>query len=258
MKHIIYLASAVILFSVVVSCKSSGPEPADPVVVTAPISMHLHSYIGENEVELYNTVYRTADDRKISLSFAQLYISNIKLVKFDGSIHEVGDTIFLTNIVDQVYKLGNVPVGNYKSIRFDVGLPAAINAQIPSGSVGKLNNSAMWFTGSAQANNYVFMHAAGKIDTTATKDAADADMVPFVYKIGTNNNVVHISMPNQNVSVQPNTMAYIHMEADYAALFEGLDLTDEDNLSVATKADNASSLVIDITANMANMFKYEN
>lgn len=256
MKHIVYLAALVIL-SLVASCKSSGPEPANPVVITAPISLHLHTYIGENEVELYNAIYQTDEGRKMSLSFAQLYISNIKLVKFDGSLYSIGDTILLVNIVDQVYRLGNVPIGNYRSIKFDVGLPSAVNASIPSGT-GNLNKPDMWFSSTAQANNYIFMNASGKIDTTAAMDATDAEMVSFVYKIGTNNNVVHVSMPNQNVSVQPNTMAYIHMEADYAELFKGLDLKKEENLTIATTADNASSISVDITAKMANMFKYEN
>ncbi|WP_018342026.1 MbnP family protein [Cytophaga aurantiaca] len=256
MKHA-YILTAVFFSIIFTGCKSNDPAPSNTTVETAPISLHLHTYIGSNEVELYNAVYQTDEGRKMSLSFSQLYISNIKLVKFDGGIYEVGDTILLTNIVDQVYKLGNVPVGNYKSIRFDVGLPANLNAQTPSGT-GILNDPDMWFSNTAQANNYIFMNAVGKIDTTAAKDAADADMVPFVYKIGTNSNIVHVSMPNQTVSVQPNTMAYIHMEADYAELFAGLDLKKNDNLSIATKADNTSSLVIDITANMANMFKYEN
>lgn len=260
MKHI-YIIAGMVLSTLIMSCNSSKSEPAPSVTIveTAPISMHLHSYIGENEVELYNTVYRTTDDRKISLSMSQLYISNIKLVKRDGSIYSVGDTILLSNIVDQVYKLGNVPIGNYKSIRFDIGVPAGVNAQIPSsGTAAILKHTDMWFSNSAQANNYVFMHAAGKIDTTSARNASDENMVPFVYKIGTNNNVVHVSMPDQNVSVQPKTMAYIHMKADYAELFEGINLTDEDNLHIETTTDNASSIVIDITSNMAKMFKYEN
>jgi len=255
MKHIFIIVFVV--FSIITTgCKHNQSDT--PVTVeTAPVSLHLHPYIGENEVALYNTVYRTIDDRKISLSFAQLYISNIKLVKFDGTLYEIGDTILLTNIINQVYKLGNVPVGNYKSIQFDVGLPSVINAQIPSGT-GKLNNSDMWFNSTAQANNYIFMNASGKIDTTAVKNAADIDLVPFVYKIGTNNHLVHVSMPNQNVSVQPGTTTYIHMKADYAELFEGLILTNENNLSVPTIADNGASLAINIAHNVANMFKYEN
>lgn len=257
MKHITYLISVVLLATIVAGCKSNAPAPTNSTVETAPISLHLHTYIGQNEVELYDAVYQTTDGRKMSLSFAQLYISNIKLVKYDGTIYNVGDTILLTNIVDQVYKLGNVPVGNYKSIRFDIGLPSAVNAQIPSGT-GILNNADMWFSSTAQADNYIFMRAAGKIDTTDAKNAADADMIPFVYKIGTNTNLVHVSMPDQTVSVQPNTMAYIHMEADYSELFAGLDLKNNGNLSISTTTDNASSLAIDITANMANMIKYEN
>jgi hypothetical protein len=262
MKHILYLASAITLLSVAISCKPNEPAPVSAAVETAPISMHLHAYIGTSpsgEVDLYGTVHKDDEGRKISLSFAQLYISNIRLVKRDGSIYSLSDTILLSNIGEQVYQLGNVPIGNYRTIRFDIGLPAAVNAQIPfSATPVILNNSAMWFTGSAQANNYVFMHAAGKIDTTAAKNAEDADMAPFVYKIGTNSNVVQVSMPDQNFAVQPNTMAYIHMKADYAELFNGINLTNKDHLTVETAADNASSLVIDITSNMKKMFKYEN
>lgn len=254
MKHV-YIIAALVFSIIVTGCKKNQSDtPAS--VEKAPISLHLHSYIGSNEVGSYNTVYRTTDNRKISLSFSQLYISNIQLVKFDGTIYNVGDTIFLTNIIDEVYGLGNVPVGNYKSIKFDVGLPSTVNARIPSGT-GKLNNSNMWFSSTTQVNNYIFMNVSGKIDTTAAMNAADAAMVPFVYKIGTNNNVVHVSMPNQNVSVQPGTTAYMHMKADYAELFNGLNLIDKANLSVVTVADNASSLAIDISANISNMFKYE-
>ena len=256
MKHIYIIVS--ILFSIIItSCKSNDPAPNNSRIEKAPISVHLHSYIGANEVELYNTVYRTDDNRKISLSFAQLYISNIKLVRLDGTLYEIGDTILLINITDQVYELGNVPVGNYKSIQFDVGLPSTINAQAPSGN-GNLNDHAMWFSHTVQANNYIFMHASGKIDTTAAKNATEANMVPFIYKVGTNNNLVHVSMPNQTVSVQPNTMAFIHMKADYAELFEGVDLTDATNLSVASIADNGTSLAIDISTRIAQIFKFEN
>lgn len=258
MKHIIIIVTSVLL-AIATGCKPNDPTPNDVVVVeTAPISLHLHTYIGQYEVDDYNVVYRTDDDRKVSLSFAQLYISNIKLVKFDGTLYSVKDTTILTSIGEQVYKLGNVPVGNYKSIRFDVGLPNAINSNIPSGT-GILNNPDMWFTNTAQANNYIFMKALGKIDTTAAKNSSDGNMAPFVYKIGTSNRLVKVSMPDQNVSVQPGGgTAYIHMKADYAELFEGLDLRDETNLSIDSKTDNELSLSIDIAARIPYMFKYEN
>jgi len=41
-------------------------------------------------------------------------------------------------------------------------------------------------------------------------------------------------------------------------LFEGVDLTNATNLSVASIADNGTSLAIDVSARIAQIFKYEN
>lgn len=258
MKKIIILS--IILLSIL-GCKTNDPTP-DPVtttsVETSAISFHLHTYIGPNEVEIYDQVNNTDDGRGISLSFAQLYISNIKLIKLDGGIYNVKDTIILTDIINNVYKLGNVPIGNYKSVSFDVGLPSAINAVVPTGNPIKLNDPNMWFSNTAEANNFIFMHVAGKIDTSVAKSGDDDKMTPFEYNIGTQSRLVHVAMPDQNVAVQPNYTAYIHVLVDYAELFKGVDLKDLTNFSVKTKGDNTSNLAIDIAARIPKMFKYEN
>jgi hypothetical protein len=257
-----YVSIAVILLTVFWSCKSNNATPTPSSVnstQTSTISFHLHAYIGmNNEVNAYNVAYLNDDGRAISLSFAQLYISNIKLVKLDGSIYSIPDTIILTDIVDQVYKLGNVPIGNYKSVSFDVGLPSATNANVPTGSPAKLNDVDMWFSSTAQANNYVFMRAAGKIDTSVAKSGTNDKMAAFEYKIGTQSRLVHVTMPDQNLAVQPGTTAYIHILADYSQLFKGINISDITNLSVETIADNAGALAINIASNIQKMFRYEN
>jgi hypothetical protein len=259
----IYVSIALILLTVCLGCKShddSTPNPSSSSssTETSAISFHLHTYIGQNEVDLLNTVYRTDDNRAISVGFAQLYISNIKLVKLDGSIYPIPDTTILTDIDDQVYKLGNVPIGNYKSVSFDVGLPSAINAKVPTGSPAKLNNVNMWFSNTAEANNYVFMHVAGKIDTSVAKSGANDKMASFEYKIGTQSRLVHVAMPDQNVAVQPGYTAFIHIIVDYAELFDGVTINNPTNLSVETIADNAGTLAINIASNIQKMFRYEN
>ena len=216
MKKVVFIG-IILLGVLVASCnpEDNGTEPLP--VETATLKLHLHTYIGEEEVELYNAVYRNTSNRKISLSISQLYISEVALVKYDGSLYYVGDSIILTDIINQVYSLGKVPVGNYKSIRFNVGLSPVLNARVPSGA-GILNNADMWFSPTAQANNYVFMKCVGKIDTTLAATAADIDMVPFQYVIGTNARLTQVSMPVQNYAVQPNATTFIHMKADYAEI----------------------------------------
>lgn len=271
MKHTFIIA----LVLLIVACKSkkedsSLPSPSSPTtpsngVVTAPLNLHLHTYIGENEVDGYNIVYQTTDGRKISLSMAQVFLSEIELVKFDGSIYAVKDTIILSDIAQQVYALGNVPVGNYRAVRFKAGIVPAINAKVPSGTGGPLNNQSMWFSTPAQANNYVFMHCSGKIDTTKAKTATDAEMVSFTYKIGTNPQLKQIVMPNQNFAVQPNATTYIHMLADYSVLFNGVDLKDKNNLNITAAGENswpdngqAWPIAVLVADNIVHLFRYEN
>ncbi len=263
MKHLRIL----LLVLLAAACKPSKEDPSSSAntVVTAPLNLHLHTYIGQNEVDGYNIIYHTDAGRKMSLSMAQVFLSDIELVKFDGSTYAVKDTIILANPSDQVYKLGNVPVGNYRTIRFKAGLLPAINAQVPSGTSGPLNNQSMWFTTTAQTGNYIFMNCSGKIDTTVAMNAADADMVPFVYKIGTDAQLKQIVMPNQTFTVQPNATGYVHMLADYSTLFNGVDLLDESNLAITTAAqnswpDNGAQWPIAVTVadNIVNMFRYEN
>ena len=49
--------------------------------VTGQLYFHLHTNIDTSEVQGYDSITTSSTGRKISLSLAQLYISNIKLVK---------------------------------------------------------------------------------------------------------------------------------------------------------------------------------
>jgi hypothetical protein len=254
----INLAILLLITVLIASCKShkSDPSPAGVNVATAPLSLHLHSYIGETEIDGYNITYMDDDNRKFSLSRAQLFISNIELVKFDGSIYPINDVILSTNIDNEVYPVANVPVGNYKSINFYVGLDSTQNAQVASGT-SVLNDTSMWFNKTAQANGYVFVSCIGKIDTTAAKNAADTDLIPFVYKIGMNKQLRKVSMPVQNYTVSLNTTTFVHITMNYAQLFSGVNLLNNSNLFIQTESDNSEAIATQVANNIPAMFKYE-
>jgi len=254
----INMALLLLIAVLIASCKShkSDPSPAGVNVATAPLSLHLHSYVGETEIDGYNIVYTDDNNREISLTRAQLYISNIELVKFDGSIYQIKDVILSTNIDNEVYPVADVPVGNYKSINFYVGIDSVQNAQIATGT-SVLNDTTMWFNKTAQANGYVFLSCIGKIDTTAAKKAAVADLVPFVYKIGINKHLKKVSMPVQNYTVSLNTTTFVHITMNYAQLFSGVNLLDNANLFIQTESDNAQAIADQVANNIPAMFKYE-
>jgi len=85
----------------IIACKEKedDPEPMDPgtpvEIKKGTFAFHLHSYIDESEVDLYNIPYQTLDGRTISLSLAQLYISEIEAEHTDGSFHPVESSVVL-------------------------------------------------------------------------------------------------------------------------------------------------------------------
>jgi hypothetical protein len=242
------------------SCKKDNTEelaPTTPVnAPTGTFMFHLHTYLDLNEVDLYGITYTTTAGRNISLSMAQLYISDIQLVKLDGSTYTVSGKKLLKVLEADTYLVGNVPVGNYKTIRFKVGLDASSNQLNPTATADSivLNRPAMWFGNTAQPDGYVFLNVQGMIDTSTTMSGTP---VPFSYKIGTNANYKQVVMPDKNFSVVENQVTFDHLWVDYNQLFTGIQLNQNSNLFVTTVADNSTALATTIVNNIPAMFVYE-
>ena len=225
---------------------------------TGILLFHLHTNIDSLEVEGYNLINTLSRGHKISLSVAQLYISNIQLEKLDGSLYNVSGAILLKTFEYEAYTVGEVPAGNYKSVRFSVGLDSATNLKIPSGTPDSLlNKPAMWFGSSAQPQGYIYVSLQGKIDTTTKGNGTEAQMQPFSYKIGTKANYKQVVMPDQNFTVFPNQQEYIHIIINYMQLLNGIQLNKSSNLSVSSLSDNVTALGKAISNNIPSMFHYE-
>jgi len=267
MKHI----KTIVLYSLLIllgfsACKknkkTAEDDPNDPTTTTTPtgtFDLHLHTYIGSSEVDAYNIVYTDDNGRKMFVSMAQLYISDIQLVKLDGSTFNFTGKKVLKLLEFESYIVGEAPVGNYKSIRFKVGLDAATNQLSPTtpSDSALLNKPAMWFSSSVQPDGYVFMNVQGKIDTTADASGTNAQMQPFTFKIGTNANYKQVTMPDKNFSIVPDQVQFGHIIIDYTKLFNGLQLYQPANFSVTTAAANASAPATTIANNIPQMFFYE-
>jgi hypothetical protein len=195
--------------------------------------------------------------RRISVDMAQLYLSDFKLVKLDGTTYDVPNAVILQVQESESYFLANVPAGNYKSISFSVGLDATTNLKVPSSSpTDVLNRPDMWFGASAQPSGYVFVNFQGSIDTTTIPNPAGV-LQPFSYKIGTNANLKQVTMPAQNYSVAPGQTQVIHIVTDYNKLFTNVQLNNQSNLMIASPADNGTALGTTISNNIPSMFDYE-
>lgn len=251
MKTTRYYYSLPVLFlcSIFFSSCKKNDTPEDPVTPTGTFSFHLHTYIEDNEVDLYNIPYSTHEGRSISLSLAQLYISDVEIVKLDGSIHSFPNTKLLKVLDTDTYLIGEAPVGNYKMLRFKVGLSPEMN--IPHTS--NFSDSVMWLSKTVK-DGYAFLNVRGKIDTS---ENMNEPMVPFSYKIGTAVHYKQVIMPEKGFTIVAGEVQYAHMIADYNMLFKGIKLNDNSNLFIRTPADNALPLAQKIVNNIPSMFIYE-
>ena len=227
------------------------------VVPTGDLKFHLHTYIGDQEVDAYGIDYPMPDGRMISLNMAELYISEIQLVRLDGSLYNVPSNGVLKVFEAEAVEIANVPVGNYQSVRFKIGLTPAVNLLQPttSGYLYLLNQPEMWFSSQAQPDGYVYLNFAGSIDTTA---AQTGEKVPFEYKIGTEANRVQIEMPVENFSIYKDVVGYVHMKIQYDRIFNGIQLSNNANLNVKSKNDNTLPILETLRKNMSTLFIYEN
>ncbi|MDP4208905.1 MAG: hypothetical protein Q8928_08840 [Bacteroidota bacterium] len=245
-------------FTIVIYLSFSCTQKNDNIPEsTGQLYFHLHANIDNSEVTSYNSVIQSANGRKISLSLAQMYISHIELVKLDGSLYPVSGKVLLKDLENEDYLVGNVPAGNYRSVHFSVGLDSVSNTRTPVASDTVFNRPEMWFASTAQPQGYVFLNVQGKIDTTAKANGSLAQMIPFVYKIGSNKNIKKVIMPDYIFTVLPNHQGYVHLLINYMRIFDGIDIRKADNLSVQTMSDNSNTVTQQIVNNIPGMFRYE-
>ena len=239
------------------SCKKKEDDTTVATPANGTIAFHLHTMVDTAEVDTLDSVYVMSNHRKISVHFAQMYLSKIQLIKLDGSAVDVPGVIVLKKQQIEPYTLGSVPSGNYQSVRFNVGLTPTENASTPMASDSTLNTPPMWFGATAQPSGYVFVNFQGKIDTTTACNGTVAQMQPFSIKIGTNTNLVNTQLPNKNFTVSPNQTQYVHLLIDYNMLFMGVNLNNSSNLTMNTVAANSTASGLQYKYNISMMFMYE-
>jgi hypothetical protein len=244
---------AMITFS---SCKKNDTTTTPPPA-NGTLLFHLHTDADTNEVT-YDTVYVMTGGRRIVVTKAQLYLSNIQIQQSTGT-WIAGPNINVLKVTEtEPYTIGSVASGNYESVKYNVGLSAGTNGAVPSSSDPTLYRKDMWFdsTNFLGGGGFVFVDFEGSIDT-ATNPSAANPLIPFVYRIGTNANLRTVTMPVQNFTVSPNPPHEVHMIIDYAKLFTGVQLNILSNLSIKTAADNSLPLATQIANNIPNLVHYE-
>lgn len=254
MKKYIKFVFACIVVSLLIACKKDEDTP-DPQVTSQSLSLRLTPMVGDDTLK-FNTSFTTENNVRYTLSSFRYYMSNIRLVKSDGSEYPISGKVFLVNPNTSDYSLGNVPVGDYKGIRFSVGLDDVTNHLDPttypiSHPLAIQSPAIHWSWNSG----YIFLMIEGSCDTTAAND----DVLTYgqyshgmFFHIGMDDLLRNVDVDNTTFTVSSNTSKVLNVHSDINQLFTGVDMKTENeshtmgSMPLATKVANNISAMFTI------------
>lgn len=222
-------------------CKKDDDE-ASPANTQQKLTMHIHTNVGSSTA-VYGTQYQDATGRKFKISDLRYYLSNIILIKSDGSEYPLTNKVLLVNPATEDYELANVPIGSYKGFKFIIGLDSATNHSDPTTYAATsplaIQTPAIHWSWNS---GYIFMKIEGQVDTTlANTGTPNYDMF---YHIGLDSYKRTIDFSNEAFTVTSGSDQEIAVKFDLLSALNNVDMRTEnathtmDNMMLATKVAN--------------------
>ena len=209
------------------SCKKDKDDDTnqpDPAPNTASMRLELEHVFGDANFAL-NTPYVSASGDTLNFNLFRYYISNLVLVKTDGSEYVVPESYYLVDQsvpTSRLITISDVPVADYKGFRFMLGVDSTRN--VSGNQVGALDpaNNMFW----SWNTGYIFLKAEGTSPQSSGMGGS------FAYHLGgfrTSNNtkanqtIAH-TFNGELMSVKPNAIPQLHVKVDVSKLFTGVSV----------------------------------
>ncbi|SEJ44080.1 hypothetical protein SAMN05216327_110140 [Dyadobacter sp. SG02] len=217
-----------------VSCAFPDEDDDTDPIETGTIQLQFDNIVGDKDLQLDSTRYINAAGEDFTVSKLNYYISNIKLVRMDGSIFTVpqDSSYFLireANQESQNLTIRNVLTGEYAGIEFVVGVDSVRSVMEPDSPgrkgildiySGPTNEEAMYWDWNP---GYIFMKLEGSSDSSTTANGK------YYYHIGffggrterTLNNLrtVKLTFPGQKAIVTTSIVSKVFIQADIQKIF---------------------------------------
>lgn len=176
----------------------------------------------------------TVSNRTYNFTHLRYWVSNVVLVKADGSEYAVPNAYYLVEetkaqaVQEGAFQypankredvvLKNVPVSDYKAVKFSIGVDSKYNdnLSLQAGELSQLNGmtnvSWMWHT------TYIFTALGGKVTEGATTKNIKVET-----GLNANYKTVTINLPS-NVRISSAKSTSIALTVDVTKIFDGVDL----------------------------------
>jgi len=236
MKRTFSWLSACVLASGLLMVSCSFPDEKDDTdpIETGTIQLQFDNIVGDKDLQLDSTRYTNAAGEDFTVSKLNYFISNIKLIKIDGSVFTVpqDSSYFLireANAASQKLVIREVLTGEYTGIEFTVGVDSVRSVSdvskrqgILDKDTGPTNEEAMYWDWNP---GYIFLKMEGSSDSATTANGK------YYYHIGgfggwnerTLNNLKTIKMnfPGQKAIVTTSIISNVLIQADILKIFNG-------------------------------------
>lgn len=214
------LISSTLLFNACKKDKEVTEEnkPIDttiPAIVKGSITIDFDNVVGNTDLQLNTTEYTNAAGNPFKISKFLYYISNIKLVKADGTKHTDIESYYLikeSDLTSQSIKLDSIPAGEYKGIEFVIGVDSTRN--VSGAQTGALDpaNDMFWTWNSG----YIYLKLEG-----TSPVAADSSLTFHIGGFKSPNNTIRSvtkTFPS-NLQVKNTVVNKIKMKTDVLEMF---------------------------------------
>ena len=225
----LFFLSIALTSVVFTSCKKDDDtEEPTPTEQTGMFKIEFeHGYDGAEFS--FDTNFVDANGDTLHFSKFDYYVSNIQLIKSDGSVWSQPESYYLLKSSDDLSRLlsiSDVPAGDYTGIKFSIGVDSTRN--VSGAQTGALDpaNEMFW----SWNTGYIFIKAEGSSSASSMGGAFEYHIGGF--QVANNTNCVRTvshSFGGATMTIAPNTAPQIHMAVDISKFFNG----ESDSLSVA-------------------------
>jgi hypothetical protein len=235
------------------ACKKDEPEaPAPtppPAATTGTLSVQFDNKVGDSILVLGNAKsYVTQNNDTFTVSKFNYYISNVRLIKSNGDVYVEPESYHLiqSDIASSLqFNISNVPLGDYSSIQFVIGVDSTRNVSgAQTGALDPLHGMFWsWSTGYIQA----------KLEGTSPQASGGSIVYHISGFSGSYNPLITktLTFNGDVATVSASSTPVVHMKADIQEWFKSPAIID---ISTTYFCMNVNATSFQIAKNYHDMF----
>lgn len=260
MKFQLKNSIAILAIAFIFNSCNNDDAPAAAIDEKGNLKVEFDNVYGSADLA-FATNYTNSNGEVIKVSKAKYIVSNIVLTKTDNSTYTIpkSESYFIVDeatATSRILNLPNIPAGDYKSIKFGIGVDQtqwALGATGQGNFLTQAQTAGMMWSWSA---GYKFVAFEGTFTSPTVTTATDYKV--HTGQTGTDYNYTEVTLnfPN-NALVRSSITPQVHIMADLQHIIDGtnkISLSNNNMGGMGAMIMGGANLPL-VTSNLSNMFE---